>query len=380
MSHIAIVVASLDGGGTERTALVLADVFTKRGHDVTIVTAIDYGPDFLAVPPSVARVRVDVPFSPGNRTARLLNIGRRVHALRRILQRRPLDAVIALGCDTNVMTLIAALGLRVRVVVSERTDPRRQPVSWLLAAARRLTYRWAAALVVQTDALRPWAEQYASRRRVFVIPNGARVPQPRGSAMLARPSVVAIASLNAVKGVDLLIQAFARTREAFPGWTLHVFGEGPERSRLEALARDLGVAESVRLPGRTEDPYAVLSAADLYVLPSRFEGFPNALLEAMASGCACVATDCECGAPRSIIRHGVDGVLVRSEDVDALAAAMSRLMGDEGLRRALSSRAPECLQRFSLEIVGSAWLEAAALPDGLGHAEEDHDARPVQLG
>jgi glycosyltransferase involved in cell wall biosynthesis len=363
MSRVVVVVGSLQAGGAERTGLVLADFFARLGHAVTMVTATDHDPDFLSVPPSVERVRIDVPPAEGNRWARSLNVGRRVAALRRVLLERAAEVVIALGCEINVMTLLAARGLPVRVVASERTDPRRRRVSWPMAAARWLTYPWASAIVVQTDALRPWAERRVARRRVFVIPNAARVPRPHGPVPLERPSVVALGSLREVKGLDLLVRAFARTCEAFPEWTLHAFGEGPERPRLEALARALGVASRVRFPGRTADPDGVLRATDLYVLPSRFEGFPNALLEAMASGCACVAADCECGAPRRIIQHGVDGLLVPTGDVETLAAAMSQLMGDAHLRGALASRAPECLKRFSIERVGRAWLEAATLAE-----------------
>jgi glycosyltransferase involved in cell wall biosynthesis len=160
--------------------------------------------------------------------------------------------------------------------------------------------------------------------------------------------------LGKEKGFDLLIRAFAAIAGEHPRWDVTIFGEGPERGALAGEIERSGVAGRVSLPGRTTDTEGVLRGADLFVLPSRYEGFPNALCEAMACGLPVVAFDCRSG-PATIVRDGVDGVLVPAENVDALSAAMARLIADPEGRRRMGARAAEVSDRFSVERIASLW-------------------------
>jgi GalNAc-alpha-(1->4)-GalNAc-alpha-(1->3)-diNAcBac-PP-undecaprenol alpha-1,4-N-acetyl-D-galactosaminyltransferase len=133
-------------------------------------------------------------------------------------------------------------------------------------------------------------------------------------------------------------------------------GEGSMRAELEALRAQLGLVECVHLPGSVKNVDAHLRQAELFVMPSRFEGFPMALCEAMACGLPVLAADCLSG-PREIVRDGVDGILIPVKDVDALAAGLDRLMGDPAQRQQLAQAAPQVLDRFGLERVMDMWID-----------------------
>jgi glycosyltransferase involved in cell wall biosynthesis len=192
---------------------------------------------------------------------------------------------------------------------------------------------------------------------VHVIPNAVPAPtaEPfRHAGRSEERAILAVGRLEPQKGFDVLLRAFADVARSRPEWRLRIAGEGPERGRLEALVFDLGIEDRVNLDGVVSDIDAAMRSADLFVLSSRYEGFPNALCEAMASGLPVIATDCPVG-PREIVRDGIDGVLVPPEDERALAGAMDRLMDDPASRERLGAAASAIAERFTPVAILDRW-------------------------
>lgn len=367
-TRIALVTSTLGPGGAERVMALLANHWAAHGQPVVLVTfGTPREPDFFGVREEVERVYLDA-FRIIWNPVKGFNTLRQIVVLRRALTRAAPDVVISFIVETNVLTLLATRGLGLPVIVSDRMDPRVHPLSLAWRILRRLVYPQATNIVAQTQtALSFYPDRV--RRRGRVIPNPIPEPPSRGPAggpQMTGPRIVALGRLYPQKGFDLLLRAFSQLRPRHPDWSLEIWGEGPERSALEALVADLALESSVRLPGLTTAPYDALRSGDLFVLSSRREGFPNALCEAMACGLPVVSFDCPSG-PREIIRDGIDGLLVPPEDVAGLARAMDRLMSDAKERKRLGARGPEILERFSVQRVMASWdrliLETTG-PDG----------------
>jgi glycosyltransferase involved in cell wall biosynthesis len=180
-------------------------------------------------------------------------------------------------------------------------------------------------------------------RRGAAIPNFIWSAATPVAALRPGHLLISLGRLTPQKGYDLLLEAFARI--APRDWHLEIHGEGPLRFKTQPR---------VTFPGFTTDPAATLARADLYVQPSRAEGFPNALCEAMACGLPVIATDCAPGV-RAIVRDGIDGLLVRPNSVTALAAALDRLMNDRDERERFGARAKEIVTRFAVDRVMQQW-------------------------
>jgi glycosyltransferase involved in cell wall biosynthesis len=354
--RIALVISSLGGGGAERIVSGLAMRWARLGLDVSVVTLGSRTTDAYDLDPRVRRVTLDLVRPSRHAVEGLVQASRRIGALRRALVSLRPDVIVSFMTSTNVLVLLAAIGKRPRVFVCERTDPRRERVGPYWAALRRLLYPLAAGIVVQTESVSAWARAMSSR--VHVIPNFVERP-----AVTAAPGkdrgprrLIAFGRLSPEKGFDLLIDAFARIADRHPDWSLTILGEGPERPALEALVTTLRMQGRISLPGRVSDPTPHLAASHAFALPSRHEGFPNALLEAMAAGLPVVAFDCLSG-PGEIVVHEQNGLLVAAGDVTGLAAALARLMRDPAERVRMGKNATDIAVALSPESVLGRWNE-----------------------
>ncbi len=340
-----LVIHALNTGGAERVASRLANRWAEDGVHVTLVTLDSPRTDDYPLDARVDRVGLGLLRHSRSMWGRLFNNLRRVVRLRRAIRAADAVDVISFTDRMNVLTLMACAGGSWHVTIAERNDPRRQWMGRGWEWLRRRTYGRCSAAVVQTQGVADYVRRLTHGRPAYVIPNA--VPAITVSSTADRePTVIAMGRLDSQKGFDLLLQAFARVAVAHPQWKLQILGEGRERAHLVQLSEELGLHDRIQFCGRVQDPQPLLAAASLFVLSSRYEGFPNALLEAMANGLGCVSFACDSG-PAEIIRHGIDGWLVPPEDVSELAHSMDLLMRDDRLRGQLGSEARDVTTRFN---------------------------------
>lgn len=344
---------SLAAGGAQRVVVSLAGHLTARGHAVSIITMKGRKEDFFVTPSQVQRLSVEgKPVLAGPFGDLLERVSRLLYLRRTVAAFKP-EVIVSLVDITNILVLGMTLGLRIPVIISERIYPPSHPIGMGWQLLRRVTYPFCSRLVVQTAAVADWARGLVSSRKVEIIPNAAPAVTHREGSSRER-IVLGVGRLTRQKGFDLLLRAFAASQACRLNWRLAILGEGPERGALENLAKQLGIAEYLELPGETRYPERWYQRCGIFVLSSRFEGFPNALLEAMANGAACVAYDCPSG-PRDITKSGEDAVLLPPEDIDELADAISKLSKDEPLRSELGRKAVSVSDRFSIQAVSGLW-------------------------
>lgn len=349
--HVAFVLAGIGAGGAERVIALLSAMMIERRWKATIIcfdqpaaaAYHDFHPDvgFLFLADAADR-----------RHSGLIRTARRLCALRKVLAGGDYQLIVSFLTKINTLTLLASRGLGVPVIVSERNNPLRQQASplwrWLLA----LLYKRATAIVLQTDRSRKCLPS-AERMRAHVIPNPIALP-----ANLPEPvvhQITAVGRLTEQKGFDLLIDAFAKVAPLHPQWKLVIWGDGPLRKMLMERSERHGLEHRVVLPGLSPSHGAWINPGQIFVLCSRYEGFPNVLAEAMAAGMAPVAFDCAFG-PSEMIDQERSGLLVQPENVDALANGLEQLMTSSNLRNRLGGAAARSAVRYDVRHVGELWL------------------------
>ncbi len=293
----------------------------------------------------------------------LRTTAQRIRAIRSRLRAIDPDVVIGMTTTAGVLATLASQRSRWLVVVEEHIHPPAMPPGRPWEQLRRWTYPRASRVVVLTSESLAWLRRSIPGSRGVVIPNPIAYPAPTSEPMLLpedlvtgdRHLLLAAGRLAPQKGFDVLITAFASLAGAHPSWDLVIVGEGPDRAALEARVASLGLTDRVRLPGVVGNVADWYARADLFVMSSRFEGFPMTLGEALAAGCPAVSFDCETG-PRDLIQDGQNGRLVRPvEDPAALARTLSELMDDEPERRRMAAAATTVRDRYSLERILAMW-------------------------
>ncbi len=354
-NDITFIIADMGSGGAQRVAVNLVKAWVDQGQRVHVITWKPPESDFFQFPAEVRRsVLGPRPQNSGRVAAHLSNIKAMIRIRRSLRQDKP-KAVVSFITVTNIFVILASLGLKPRLVVSERNDPTRQNAGPIWAALRWILYRFADVVTANSQQAVQAMSSYVPARKLAVVHNPVTLPAE--VAVSERSEILLnIGRLVPQKGQDLIITALSLLGAKAENWRIEVFGEGPERQNLIALSKRLGVAERVSLPGTVPDPSPYYRRAGIFVLSSLYEGTPNVLLEAMAHGMACVVSDSVPGALEHVEDH-VSGLVFRSGDAEHLAQCLSKLLEQPELRSRLGQEARRRMAAYSMENIASEWKQ-----------------------
>ena len=348
---ICIVAPSLQGGGIERALTTLSSHFVKRGHKVVYI-ACRAGKHFYELDSHVV-FREPSFVHTASSHHKLLNYYKTIKFVRKQLKEFKPDTILSFGDIINPLALLANRGLGYPIYISDRISPK-QNLDWFKNFMKKITYRKATGIIAQTEQAAAYKKQvFGNEINLTIIPNSLRKID-RFEDAEKKNQVIGVGRLSFEKGFDRLIEAFAKIRD-HEEWSLVLVGDGPVRTQLEQQANELGVGKRMVFLGMRKDVDRLLAESKIFVIPSRCEGFPNALCEAMASPLPCIAFD---GVPtENLITDHEDGLVLKDGDIEGLSDAMEQLMNDEDLRDALSRKAISIRQRLDEENIGDEFLK-----------------------
>jgi glycosyltransferase involved in cell wall biosynthesis len=345
-------------GGIERMAAALMNEMCRRGHSVTLITWDRAGAkSFYPLDPKIEWHTLDLGShraKAGWKTRML-----RLRKMRQLVEQTNPDIALAFQFGTFISTRLFTLGIGLPVIAAEREAPARfnhlkgkeskHLVYMGLCLAKKIT--------IQCESYRNEYPLFL-RNKIISIPNpvfAAKTFADPSGENAAQKTLLCVGRLSWQKNQAVLIRAFSKIAEQFPDWNLILAGEGEDRHSLESLISDLDLKQRISLPGAVQDTGKLYTASHLFCLPSRWEGFPNALAESLAHGLPAIGFS-GCAGTRDLLRNGYNGLLAEGNDnPESLAETLSTLMQDNELRRKMGAAAIESVKKFEPVNIFSAW-------------------------
>ncbi len=348
---------SLGRGGAEHVVSILADNFAAQGNDVVIATQWQ-AEDEYPVGEKVRRIPVGMTEADAGKNRMQIAL-LRLKRLRDCIRKEQPDIVISFCNKANFRSAFSLIGSRTPLLVSVRNNPVEdyQPHKF----ATRLMEMRADGCVFQTPQAKAFFhKRLQNKSRIIFNPlseqfvNAERYTGERGK------EIVTVGRISAQKNQMLLLKAFAAIEKDFPDYVLKLYGDVQEKKVEEALhlfVEEKGLQNKVLFMGNSKTIQKDIRKAALFVLPSDYEGMPNALIEAMALGLPCISTDCPCGGSALLIENGVSGLLTKVGDEAGLEAAMREMLANPEKAAKMGLEAGKVTERVNPDRICRDWMD-----------------------
>ena len=341
--------SSIADGGAERVMVLLSNEFAKKNHLVSVIT-FNEGSAY-----ELQNTVNHIQLHDGqlkNHTLRSLSNLFKYYWKRK---NRP-DIAISLMPKINVISIIVCKLLGIKIIACEHNNHLRETDKFE-RFIWGFSYRFADQLTVLTKFDMPFFEKKGAK--VTVMPNPCSFSPLNKETHNKTDTILAIGSLNRIqhKGFDNLIMLIRPVLEKFPTWKLKIVGGGEDGMQiLKQLAQEYGVQNQIEFTGFQKNVAEIMRQSKIFILPSRWEGLPMVLLEAMSQGMACIAYDCKTG-PSEIITNFENGLLIEDQNQKAMQKGLETLIQDDLLRKKMCANAIKSLDYYSMDNIMLKWQE-----------------------
>lgn len=348
--HVCFVIGAMNYSGAEKVLSIIASELAAKKYQVSVILLED----------EVGSVRSDNGITTygakatGNKISRILT---RWKNIRSVVKQLSPDVVVAFGSVCNVNTIPAMFGLSIPLVVCERNDPVYDPRKKSEKFIRWVLYRFATGYVFQTERIRDYFSG-SIRKKAAVIPNPIIDSKIRWHIDECEKSIATVARLDDFqKDHYVMFDAFAKFSKKHPEYSLDIYGDGPDRNAYEKTIAEMNMNDKVILHGKSSSPLADIRTSEVFLLTSKFEGMPNALMEALSIGMPCVSTDCGGGGAAELFSLVNSGRIVSVGDTAAIANALCELVQNREKEVEYSDKAVAINDLLSKERIVLKWEE-----------------------
>ena len=348
--RVTLFIGSLTGGGAERVTCNLANYLANKNFIVEVITMSDVD-DKYKLDDRVKKISL---INASERKNVIYDAILRYVRLGSYMKTQAVDCYVVMLPITIAMMLLQKRKTNAKIVASERNDP--ASYSPVMQRVQKWLAKRADGYVFQTEDAETWYGDAVNNCKTEIIPNAinqAFIREPYDGDK--RKVIAGTGRLKDQKNFPLLIRAFAKIADAYPDYTLTIYGQGEKENDLKKQVADFKLANRVCFPGNVQNIAEEMEKNAMFVLSSDFEGMPNALMEAMALGLPCVATDCPVGGPRYLIQNGENGLLVPVKDADALAKAMRYLLAHAEEMKCMGECARNITKKLSPDKIYGEW-------------------------
>lgn len=348
--NICFLHSSMQAGGIERTIMLLSSYLVNNNYNVSIVT-LDNEESFYPLDKRVNHVKLGVSGNSCSPLNAVFNTIKRTAAFKKIIKKEKFDVVLCFGASTELMAISAKGFRKYKVIGAERANPYIETNSFWSKNKRHIAEK-CNGFVFQTEGS---SKYYTSTviKKGIVIQNGIDVERFEQVEIPfeKRSGFCAVGRIDKDKCFDELIDIFSKVLKECPDEILNIFGDGPERKKLESKVIEKGIQNNVFFRGKSNDIMNEYAKHKFFIMTSSTEGFPNVLLEALASGCVCVSSNCDFG-PGEMIVNGENGILVDTHNIDSFVNSICSIYNNDDICQRMSLKSKEIRKKNDFKIIG----------------------------